>query len=154
MDQELKINFEPLRIVLIVMTMMFLCSFNALLSLGIIGLVCTRLPVPFCIEYLGKPQVDIVLQNGASSDTRFPSVNMQDRMVVYKVYYRLKLVKRFLLSNIRNYLQHFCRPIMIMVMIMEIFFLEKFDVLNFQFTFRNFSKIIIKYNYKIYLVYF
>jgi len=48
---------------------------DARLSPGIIGLVFTRLPVSFRIERLGKPQADIALQNGASSDTRFSSVN-------------------------------------------------------------------------------
>jgi len=45
------------------------------LSPGIIGLVFTRLPVSFRIERPGKPQADTALQNGASSDTRFSSVN-------------------------------------------------------------------------------
>lgn len=53
-----------------------LCTIPMLYRLrDIIGLV-SSLSVPFCIEYLGKPQVDIVLQNGASSDTRFSSVNI------------------------------------------------------------------------------
>ncbi|EGI66208.1 hypothetical protein G5I_05326 [Acromyrmex echinatior] len=64
--------YKALRIVLNNDDDVSLCNSDASLSPDIIGLV-SSLPVPFCIEYLGKPQVDIVLQNGASSDTRFSS---------------------------------------------------------------------------------